>query len=52
MAGQGDRTLEELSEAAAAFAKGFGGPRPEEGGSKEGGSEEQDPPYVFQERYA
>ena len=46
MAGQGDGTLEELWEAAAASAKGFGGPRPEEAGAKEAGSKEQHPAYV------
>ena len=54
MAGQGDRTLEELSEAA---AKGGGAEKgveeggSEEAGSKEAGSKKQDPAYRCQESY-
>jgi hypothetical protein len=50
MAGQGDRTLEELSEAA---AEGGGAKEGvEEAGSEEAGSKKQDPAYTCQEGYA
>jgi hypothetical protein len=51
MAGQGDRTVEELWETAAE-GRACGKARSEEAGSEEGGSKNQDPPYVCKEGYA